>query len=317
MIPESNEIRIEPTTKCNFNCILCPREKLTRKKETMDFDLFKFVFDKINSETSQYNTLTFPGMGEPLLDQSLDSKIRYAKQHGFSVLILTNGSLLRAQRFKQLEDIGLDSIRISMYGDTPETYSAVHGVDPRMFYKVKENLTKIAEIRNNTSLLLTYNVVEGYNDSDLESWIEYWKDKVDLLEVWRPHNWVNGRNYRALQGKKLRTCGRPFRTPLQVQVDGTVNMCCFDFDGKLLLGDLKTQTLEEVFSSPMSKRILKYHETGNFKGSGLICENCDQRNLDKSDVMIYNSKFEINERVTKLSTTYQEMIKEAGENDGD
>ncbi len=63
MIPESNELRFEITTKCNYNCIICPREKLTRKKETMSFKLFKELFDRILSETHQYNTLTFPGMG--------------------------------------------------------------------------------------------------------------------------------------------------------------------------------------------------------------------------------------------------------------
>ncbi len=309
MIPKSNELRFEITTKCNYSCIICPREKLTRKKETMSLEMFKMLFDKINSETSQYDTLTFPGLGEPLMDETLDDKIIYAKKHGFTVLILTNGSFLTVKRFKRLEDIGLDSIRVSIYGDTPESYNAVHGTkNTDLFQKIKENLTKISRIKNRTSLLITYNVVDGCNDSTLETWIEYWKDKVDLLEIWRPHNWVDGRNYRDIQQKKSKTCGRPWKTPLQIQVDGTVNMCCFDFDGKLLLGDLKTQTLKEIFESSMFKKILKHHETGDFKESGLICENCDQRNLDKTDVMIYNSKFDIRERVKKVSTTYQEIV---------
>lgn len=308
MIPESNELRIEITTKCNYSCIICPREKLTRKKETMSVGLFKLIFDKINSETSQYNTLTFPGLGEPLLDDTLDEKIIYAKERGFNVLILTNGSMLTVERFKRLEDIGVDSIRVSIYADQPESYNAVHGTtDEELFHKIKESLTKISKIKNRTKLLITYNVVDGYNNNTLASWIEYWKDKVDLLEVWRPHNWVDGRNYRYVQQEKLKTCGRPWTTPLQVQVDGTVNMCCFDFDGKLLLGDLKTQTLKEIFESSMFKKILKRHETGDFSESGLICDNCDQRNKDKSDVMVYNSKFDIEERVKKVSTTYQEM----------
>lgn len=309
MIPESNELRLEVTTKCNYNCIICPREKLTRKKETMSFELFRYIFDKINSETSQYDTLTFPGLGEPLLDETLDDKITYAKKHGYTVLMLTNGSLLTVDRFKRLEDIGLDSIRVSIYGDSPESYNAIHGTkNTDLFQKVKENLTEISRIKNKTSLLITYNVVDGYNDSELESWIEYWKDKVDLLEVWRPHNWVDGRVYRVIQEEKLKTCGRPWKTPLQIQVDGTVNMCCFDFNGKLLLGDLKTQTLKEIFESSMFKKILKHHTTGRFDGSRLICENCDQRNLDKSEVMIYNSKFDIQERVKKVSTTYSDVI---------
>ncbi len=64
MIPENNELRLELTTKCNYDCIICPREKLTRKRETMSYELFKYIFDKINTETSQYDTLTFPGLGE-------------------------------------------------------------------------------------------------------------------------------------------------------------------------------------------------------------------------------------------------------------
>ena len=309
MIPESNELRFEVTTKCNYDCVICPHESLTRKIETMSTDTFKYLFDKINTETTQYNTLTFPGMGEPLLDKGLDDKIYYGKKNGFAVLILTNGSVLTVDRFKRLQDLGVDSIRVSMYGDTPESYNAVHGIkDVNLFQKVKDNLSKISRIKNHTKLLLTYNVVEQRNDSTLENWIEYWKDKVDLLEVWRPHNWVNAKHYREVQPEKTITCGRPWKTPLQVQVDGTVNMCCFDFDGKLLLGDLKTQSLRDIFESPMFRKILQHHSTGDFEGSGLICENCDQRNVDKSEVMVYNSRFDIQERIKQVSTTYTDLV---------
>ena len=308
MIPTNNELRIEVTTKCNYNCNICPRERLTRAMETMDFELFKYIFDRINTETSQYNTLTFPGMGEPLLDEAIDDKIIYAKKHNYNILMLTNGSLLTVDRFRRLEDIGMDSIRVSIYGNSSESYNAMHGIsNTDSFLRIKENLTEISRIKTKTSLLLTYNVVDGCNDSALESWIEYWKDKVDLLEVGRPHNWVDSKDYRAVQKDKLKTCGRPLNTPLQIQVDGTVNMCCFDFDGKLLLGDLRTQTLEEIFESSMFNKILRYHTSGDYRGSGIICENCDQRNVEKTDAMIYNSKYDIEERVKKVSTTYADL----------
>lgn len=308
MIPKSNEIRVEVTTKCNYNCVICPREQLTRKLETMDFETFRFLFDKINDETPQYDTLTFPGMGEPLMDNTLDEKIIYAKKKNFRVLILTNGSFLNVERFERLQEIGADSVRVSMYGDSHDSYSQVHGVNSGMYEKVKHNLTEIAAIKSATQLLLTYNEVAGYNDKALESWIKYWEDKADLIEVWRPHNWGDSMRFRDVQQKKLKTCGRPFNTPLQVQVDGTVNMCCFDYNGALLLGDLRTQSLKEIFESPMFEKIKQCHSTGDYSNSGLICENCDQRNEDKSQVMSFNSKFDINERVHKVSTTYRDVV---------
>ena len=311
MIPKNNDIRFETTTKCNYNCVICPRDKITRKIETMGFDLFKKLFDKINRETNQYNTLTFPGLGEPLLDETLDKKIEYAKKRkkDISVLILTNASLLTPKRFKELEGLGVTSVRASFYGNDPESYSQVHGVkDKDLFNRVRKNLVIMSQIKTSTELILTFNVVDKVNKHSVEEWIDFWKDKADLIEVWRPHNWVDGRNFRKVQKEKLKTCGRPFKGPLQVQADGTVNMCCFDFDGKLTLGDLKTQSLKEIFSSSLYKKIIKCHKSGNFKDSSLICENCDQRNKNKSDVMIYNSKFNINERVKMISTTYRKVV---------
>lgn len=304
-------MRFEVTTRCNYNCIICPREKLARKIETMSLSLFKKIFDKIMLETGQYNTLTFPGMGEPLLDLSLDEKIKYAKKRkkDLSVLILTNGSMLTPNRFKELENIGATSVRVSFYGNTPKAYSKVHGLNnKRLFYKVRDNLLAISKIKTSTKLLLTLNIIDGGNDGYVKDWIGCWKNKVDLIEVWRPHNWVDAKNYRVVQKKKLKTCGRPFKGPLQVQVDGTVNMCCFDFNGKLTLGDLNKQSLKKVFSSALFNKILQGHRSGNFKNSGLICEHCDQRNADKTDIMIYNSKFDIQERVKQISTTYSKIF---------
>lgn len=308
MIPKSNEIRVEVTTHCNYNCIICPREQLTRKLETMSYDLFVQIMDRILSETAQYDTVSFPGMGEPLLDMNIEEKIRYVKKKGLAVNILTNASMLTPERFITLQDIGVDSIRVSMYGLTREAYSAVHRTGSTKTYdKIMRNLEEICRLRNKTQVLLTYNVIDGVNDDGFEDWVEYWKGKVDLLEVWRPHNWGNTMSYRAVQEVKLPSCGRPFNTPLQVQADGTVNMCCFDYNGELLLGDLKTMSLEEIFSSPAYDKISTCHKSGDYADSGLLCEQCDQRNADKSNVMVFNSKFDIEQRVHLFSTNYSRI----------
>ncbi|MDD5069559.1 MAG: radical SAM/SPASM domain-containing protein [Candidatus Omnitrophica bacterium] len=309
-IPISNDMRFEVTTRCNYNCIICPRDKITRKIETMSLELFKQLFDKVMSETNQYNTLTFPGMGEPLLDSGLEDKIKYAKGRNpkMDALILTNGSLLTLDRFKAFQDLGVQSIRVSIYGHDSESYARAHGIANKAMYKrVKDAIEAICKIKKNTQILLTYNIIQGINSSLLNSWIEFWKDKVDLLEVWHPHNWVDGRNYRQVQSEMNHSCSRPSKGPLQVQVDGTVNMCCFDFDGKLTLGDLKTQSLNEIFSSEAFLKIKSFHDSGNFSQSHLICEHCDQRNQDKSNVAVFNSRFDLKERVNQISTTYRSL----------
>ncbi|MCM8760950.1 MAG: SPASM domain-containing protein [Candidatus Omnitrophica bacterium] len=309
MIPKNSEIRFEVTTNCNYNCTICCRRALMRRLELMSLETFKFLLDRITNETDQYSACTFSGFGEPMLDPTLIQKIEYATKRGMKALILTNASLLTMEKFRQFNDLGVISIRVSFYGNSPTVYNKIHGIeDPYAFNNIKNTLTEICRARRNTKILLTYNVEKGVNEDDEKQWIEYWKDKADLIEVWRPHNWVYGKEYRKVQDKLVPTCGRPFKGPLQIQVDGTVNMCCFDFNGKLTLGDLKSQTLREIFDSPIYKKIVHCHTTGDFESSGLICEKCDQRNMDKSNVMIYNSKFDITERVKRVSTTYQEIV---------
>jgi len=251
-IPTNSDMRFEVSTYCNYKCIICPHHKLIRNNEIMSLDVFKYLFDKINSETDQYTTLTFPGMGEPTLDNTLFEKIAYSKSKkpDLEITFITNASLLTVEKWKQLEDLGVTSARISFYGNDPESYAKVMGIDNKdMFKRVCDNLEEISKIKDKTALLLTMNVIDDGYDIVPEEWIKYWEERADLIEVWAPHNWVDSVKFRKLQEKQMKTCGRPFEGPLQVQVDGTVNMCCFDYDGHLTLGDLKTQSLKEIFSS--------------------------------------------------------------------
>lgn len=90
---------------------------------------------------------------------------------------------------------------------------------------------------NSTQLIISAEAVEN-NKNGINELINKYKDEVDLVEVWYPHNWINWKEYRF--GEKVKkTCNRPFNGPIQIQVDGTINMCCFDFNGELLLGDFK------------------------------------------------------------------------------
>ena len=54
---------------------------------------------------------------------------------------------------KRLEEIGVDSIRVSIYGNNPQSYNAVHGTkNTGLFQRIKENLTEISRIRKDAQL---------------------------------------------------------------------------------------------------------------------------------------------------------------------
>lgn len=311
MIPKNSDIRVEVCTACNYDCNICCRSEFSRSIETQSTVFFRETLEKVMADTDQYELITFSGFGEPLMDPEFEKKVAVAHDLGFETTLRTNGYLLTPDKFKRLDELGMQSVRVSFYGMTEASYNTIHKPPKGSFERVKKYLQDICATRRNTQLLMTLSVVEGANESDVAAWIEQWEPIADSVEVWRPHNWVDGQSFRKLTDIKRKTCGRPFNGPLQIQVDGTINMCCFDFNGKLLLGDLKTQSLEEIFQGEAFLKLRTCHQEGDFVGKGYICEVCDQLNANKEDVLIYSSNFSIEERVEMTSTTYTKLESEA------
>ena len=304
MIPKSTEIRFEVTTHCQYNCKICNNDKLRRPREVMSTALFKELLDRILSETDQYKVVSFAGLGEPLIDPGFIKKIEYVKEKGLQSLLVTNGDLLTIQKFLELQEAGLYSVRVSFHGATPHLYSIMHGVIIKKYYTVKQQLHKILEWPDRkTKVLLTHVVINGINGHEIEEWKKLWSNKADLMEVWRVHNWADLFKHRDIQEQQNSTCGRLEHGPLQIQVDGGINACCFDYDGKLEFGNLKDQTLKEIFESKKFCDLMAHHTTGKFNGSGYICKRCEQRNVDKTEALIYSTG-KIENRVDKTSTAY-------------
>jgi len=130
----------------------------------------------------------------------------------------------------------------------------------------------------------------------------YWEHIVDELEIWRPHNWVDGRSYRGIPiMRRKSTCGRPFRGPVQIQADGKMIVCCFDFDGKMVIGDTYRDSIKDILqTSKELKKIRQSHETENYHG--WLCGNCDQLNIEIESPLLW-SNVDNNRALGKTSST--------------
>jgi len=284
---------------------MCPHstEHFTRKKEIMLTPIFKFIVDKLKKETPQITDITISGFGEAFLDKGLMNKIRYARKKDFNIHVLTNGSFLTEDIIDNLIKEKITSLRISLHTTKIRSYFKVTGQYKTLVTSIIDNIQYAIEHKKNTNIILTADIIDD-NKEDVKDFIDYFKKEPVTIEIWEPHNWGDWGGYR--KGKIVKkTCGRPFNSPLQIQVDGTINMCCFDFNGKLLLGDFMSQTLEEIFNSKEYLNIKKHHEEGTIENSGLLCANCDQLIDPGKDIVIYNNKFSQKERIGKTSTNYR------------
>jgi hypothetical protein len=236
------------------------------------------------------------GYGEPLLDKTLVTKIKICSIAGFETNLSTNASLLSTQKANELIKAGLSYITFSIHG-FGNNYEKIHAglkwveVLRNVFNFIAMNDAKYGHSCKTRVSCIPMN---GENVIDLQN---FWEGYVDYLEIWKPHNWTDGRSFRDIGEKRRKTCGRPFRGPIQINADGKMMVCCFDFDARLMLGCTYRDTIEEILKGKTLAKIRKAHEDGNLKG--LICDTCDQLNIDDEPLLYSNRE----EGIGKTSST--------------
>ena len=294
------EVRYEVTDHCNANCVMCPRESHTRQHGIMDQGQYERSIDEVAALGAEQVVLT--GFGEPMLDRQLEDKIRYAKSKGLRTYIITNGSALTPRRASRLLLAGLDEMRVSFYGMGPGTYNAVmRGLD---FDRTIKNLMHFLAVRQtlktDCKVQLSYLVLPE-NEEDVDEFLRFWEPKVDAIEVWKPHNFGDGKDFRARQGEK-RTCGRPENGPLQIQWDGTVIPCCYDYNNQIQLGNAFEDTVPDILKGEAYEDLRDAHRKGEFHRYP-YCDQCDQL-LEHSDALVYTNRHDLPpSEAVKLSNT--------------
>lgn len=298
------EVRYEVTDNCNATCIMCPRDKHEHGREHgfMDQKKYERSIDEIKKLGAKKVVLT--GFGEPMLDKKLEEKIAYATKQGLSTYIITNGSALTQARSQRLVESGLSEMRVSFYGMRPETYNAVmQGLD---FERTKTNVLEFLRIRDEiggaTRVQISY-LEMTENEIDTDSFREFWEPRVNAIEIWRPHNFGDGRDFRErLDDSHKTSCGRPENGPLQIQWNGEVIPCCYDYNNQIILGNAFETPILDILNGE-KYRLLRYAHAARKFGIFPYCDQCDQL-LPHADALIYTNRHNLPpEEAVKLSNT--------------
>ena len=313
----SKEIRIEPSTICNFNCQMCARESFARHQEIMPDDLFEMIVDRARSELPELEICTLSGFGEFAADPGWPHKLTLARRNYRRVHIVTNLSLVPDEALPLLAEQATE-VRVSISAADSDTYDRIHHPPAGITFElIAAKIRRLAALRGRgLELKLTCSELEE-NRERIGQWVEYWQGTADHLEVWRPHNWITAKEYRGNHGLRLASCGRPASGPLQVQVDGTMNVCCFDYNGRLEIGDLKTQSFSEILAGPELLRIRDLHRRG--KADRLKpCAVCDQREdpESKKRYLRHCSWADREERIMKTSSGLERVPVDHSMQDG-
>lgn len=292
-------INIDPCDTCNFQCKFCPtgdrelmRRTAGRGHGSMELDLYKKLIDDICAFEDKVKVIRLYKDGEPLLNPHFAEMVRYAKQSGCCdrVDTTTNASLLTHELSDRIIEAGLDRINISIEGVNTQQYAEFSGyqVDyPRLvdeiryFYEhktgtemiVKTNGDILTEDQKQQFFDLFGDITDGiFIESIMDCWPTFEQKKVEVNQS------------RGIYGQSIRevlVCPYVFYS-IPVNSDGTVSLCFLDWKRELILGDVRTEKITDIWRGRALREYQELFLRGERK-SHPICGCCGQLRQGQPD----------------------------------
>jgi radical SAM protein with 4Fe4S-binding SPASM domain len=267
------EYIVETTAKCNLYCPMCPRETHKQPKEDMTDEIFERLVEEARGAAEHMMLI---GLGEPFMDRKIFDRIEYCERHGVATLLSTNGTFLDEATSRNILDSSLAHITLSFDGASKETFERYR--KGARFEKVRDNFVRFARMKHDRGAkvqVVVQMVRMPGNAHEAAEFQRFWSaiPGVDQVRVKEDEtNLVQPEaRSRLARGRK---CHYLWRGPMYVKHDGRVFPCCQSYmlDGAPV-GDLRRQSLPQIFNSEEMRRLRALHAAGR-GGEIDICSRC-------------------------------------------
>lgn len=268
---------------------MCPIDMASpRKKGVMPVALSDKIFEELAPYAEWIEKVDLFGLGEPLLDPHLLSRIHKAKSLGFKNLaISTNAELLNEEKRTGLLESGIETIIFSIDGIRAATHE---GIRRKLhFPKLMANCAAMIRERDagnfRTRFVVRF-IRQDANRNEWDEYVEYWSkllsgDRRDLLIRYDAHSWSG-----SLSSKdqhlhtlardpylEMKPCWHVFEH-LVILVDGTVPLCSEDWHKATVnFGNITSDTLLGIFNNKKFEAVRKLHSSCEKNKIGL-CSEC-------------------------------------------
>ena len=275
------QLDFELNASCNLKCPMCPisaeSPKGKGKKTWFDFEFFKELIDYSVKKGTRAIKLNY--INEPLIRNDLINFITYAKERGIiDIYFSTNGILLNKDISEKLITSGLTRIQVSLDAFTQQTYDKVR--PGGNLKKIVENVNGFLELKEKYNAkipLLRVNFVKTeLNEFELDNFMNFWKDKVDMIgvqEFIKPTKVINQIKSKKTIKKKNFKCSFPFKQ-LVINNEKQVLPCCTFWGEELSLQKVeKPEDLLDAWNSPKMIDLRNKHLEGRYQEVPQ-CKNC-------------------------------------------
>jgi radical SAM protein with 4Fe4S-binding SPASM domain len=249
---------------------------MTRNLEFMDYNLFKEILDELNIINPRNGGIQIQlhQFGESTLHPQIDRFLKLCQHYRISTMISSNGASLMPKINEKLID-NLDHLWISFDSIDKETYEKMR--KGAVFEKTIENIAIFMKMKGNKKPKVT---ISSLIEVDKEEFEKFWSQFGNFSFLFKNyHNWRHEDDIVKFTRVHKNITSNPclyLVSSFCVLVNGDVVPCCMDYNGEEVLGNLKKQSIAEIwFGSSAYKKLRVMHLTGQ-KENVTLCKGCTE-----------------------------------------
>jgi len=286
---------IDITNRCNAKCVWCPNPDLTNVG-AMDMDVYRKIIDDYGSRGG---VLTFGTFGEPLMDKHMKKRIEYLKCYPkiHKIEILTNGFFLNEnivptiiengvgvdisldeldkQTFEDVKKMSFDIVRDNIVNFLKANSEATTPVPVNIRIKTMKTVEETLE-QELFKVITSYDCSVALNSID-DNIISNWAGKLDKESFIKEYE-ISTNNKTQFTHKRFNQTNIAPCTQLWkwmvVYWDGSVVLCCADMFSQAIVGDLKSNSIAEVWNGSQMKGH-RDQMINRRRFEVAICQDCD------------------------------------------
>lgn len=276
-------ISLETQRRCNLRCTFCSFSNGEENtpgyyEDTLEDKLYEKIIEEISKNYCP--SMGFNVLNEPLLDKTITKKIYQAHKAGvIDSRINTNGTPLTSKISQKLIDSGLIRLSVSLDAFKKDTYEK-NRINSN-YDKVIRNINNFLEIRekNNSKfpiLKVTFVKIKD-NIEEAEQFQKYWFDHADEVSF---QDYQDPIIFDPDDDKKLKkefdygdySCPQP-NERLIIMGNGAIAPCCSQSNNLLIMGNLKSHTIKEIWSSKKFDELRNQMKNKTWRNNK-ICKAC-------------------------------------------
>lgn len=267
-------VLIEPVSSCNLKCGMCFQSDNTFiKKEfmgKMDMELYKKIIDECCKEGTK--AITFGSRGEPTIHQNFKEFIDYANNKFMDLKIITNATKLDDELIHKIFQSNISQVVFSIDSEKKQEYEEIRkfGKYDEVLQNVK-NYNKIKKEYKNCKTTTRISGVKVRDSQDPKSFSSFWSEYAD--EVVMKPAYPRWNTYINEKMDELTKPCEYWWERMYVWFDGKVNPCDADYKSYLSYGNVKENTIKDIWNSNKLKNYREQHLSGN-RGNITPCDRC-------------------------------------------